>query len=139
VVDGAGLIEAASREGWALDFADLDIDTSTPAGEMAANIIISGTQSQRRLISQRTRDALAAKRARGKRLGARPNLPFEVTRRIVEERKQGKTFQAIAAGLMDEGISTSRGRTTWFPATIKAVVESNNAASLSRWDVAQHP
>jgi DNA invertase Pin-like site-specific DNA recombinase len=69
VVDGAGLMEEARSEGWALHFADLDIDTSTPVGEMAANIIISGSQYERRLISQRTRDALAAKRARGERLG----------------------------------------------------------------------
>jgi DNA invertase Pin-like site-specific DNA recombinase len=40
VVDGAGLMESARRERWALHFADLDIDTSTPAGEMAANIIM---------------------------------------------------------------------------------------------------
>jgi DNA invertase Pin-like site-specific DNA recombinase len=33
VVDGAGPMERAGREGWALHFADLDIDTSTPAGE----------------------------------------------------------------------------------------------------------
>ena len=71
VVDGAGLMERAAREGWALHFADLDIDTGTPAGEMAANIIISGSQYERRLISQRTRDALAAKRARGERLAQR--------------------------------------------------------------------
>ena len=57
-------MERAAREGWALHFADLDLDTSTPAGEMAADIvIISGSQYERRLISQRTRDALAAKRA----------------------------------------------------------------------------
>ena len=31
VVEGAGLMEAARCEGWALHFADLDIDTSTPA------------------------------------------------------------------------------------------------------------
>jgi hypothetical protein len=31
VVDGAGLMERAAREKWALHFADLDIDTSTPA------------------------------------------------------------------------------------------------------------
>ena len=99
VVDGAGLMERAAREGWALHFADLDIDTSTPAGEMAANIIISGSQYERRLISQRTRDALAAKRARGERLGAAPALPLQVTRRIVIERREGRTFQAIAEGL----------------------------------------
>jgi DNA invertase Pin-like site-specific DNA recombinase len=130
VVDGAGLMERAAREGWALHFADLDIDTSTPAGEMAANIIISGSQYERRLISQRTRDALAAKRARGERLGAAPALPMEITPRIISERANGRTFQAIADGLMAEGIPTARGKTRWFPATIKAVLTSDNAAAL---------
>jgi DNA invertase Pin-like site-specific DNA recombinase len=131
VVDGAGLIELAGREGWALHFADLDIDTSTPAGEMAANIIISGSQYERRLISQRTRDALAAKRARGERLGAAPALPVGVTRRIIAERANGRIFQAIADGLMDDGIPTARGKTHWYAATIRAVVTSDNAAALS--------
>ena len=130
VVDDAGLMERAAREGWALHFADLDIDTSTPAGEMAANIIISGSQYERRLISQRTRDALAAKRARGERLGAKPALPLEVTRRIITERRQRRTFQAITQGLMADGIPTARGKTRWYPATIRAVVTSDNAAAL---------
>jgi DNA invertase Pin-like site-specific DNA recombinase len=127
VVDGAGVMEAARREGWSLHFADLDIDTGTPAGEMAANIIISGSQYERRLISQRTRDALAAKRARGERLGAVPGLPRDLTRRIIRERASGLTYQAIAEGLMAEGIPTSRGRRKWYPATIRAVIESDNA------------
>jgi hypothetical protein len=131
VVDGAGLMERAAREGWALHFADLDIDTSTPAGEMVANIIISGSQYERRLISQRTRDALAAKRARGERLGAAPNLPLEVTRRILAERASGRTFQAIADGLIADGIPTARGKKLWFPATIKALITSDNAAVLA--------
>jgi DNA invertase Pin-like site-specific DNA recombinase len=131
VLDGAGLMEAARLEGWALHFADLDIDTGAPAGEMAANIIISGSQYERRLISQRTRDALAAKRARGERLGAAPGLPLEITRRIIAERADGRTFQAIADGLIADKIPTARGKTRWFPATIKAVVESDNAAALT--------
>ena len=93
--------------------------------------IISGSQYERRLISQRTRDALAAKRARGERLGAAPALPVEVTRRIIAERANGLTFQAIAAGLMADGIPTARGKRRWFPATIKAVTTSHNAAVLS--------
>ncbi len=130
VVDGASLMEQAAREGWALHFADLDIDTSTPAGEMAANIIISGSQYERRLISQRTRDALAAKRARGERLGATPALPQDVTRRIIKERRKGRTFQAIADGLMADSIPTARGNSRWYPATIDAVLKSDNAALL---------
>jgi DNA invertase Pin-like site-specific DNA recombinase len=130
VVDGAGLMEQARQEGWALHFADLDIDTSTPAGEMAANIIISGSQYERRLISQRTRDALAAKRALGERLGAPPALFLEVTLRIIRERGEGRTFQAIADDLMADGIPTARGKHHWYPATIKAVVTSDNAGAL---------
>ncbi|MHD0279576.1 recombinase family protein [Rhodococcus aetherivorans] len=130
VVDGARVMDQARTEGWALHFADLDIDTSTPAGEMAANVIISGSQYERRLISSRTKDALAAKRARGERLGAEPALPREVTRRIVAERAEGRTFQAIADGLMSDGIPTARGKATWYPATVKAVVVSDNAAEL---------
>ncbi|GAA2553732.1 recombinase family protein [Mycolicibacterium diernhoferi] len=126
VVDGASLMESARREGWALHFADLDIDTSTPAGEMAANIIISGSQYERRLISQRTRDALAAKRARGERLGAVPRLPDAVVARILAERREGRTFQAIADGLTADRISTARGRSKWFSATVRAITVSQH-------------
>ena len=90
----------------------------------------AGSQYERRLISQRTRDALAAKRARGERLGARPALPSEVTRRIVSERLEGKTFQAIADGLIADGVRTARGGTRWYPATIEAIVNSDDAALL---------
>ena len=112
VVDGAGLMEAARHKGWTLHFADLDIDTSTLAGEMAANIIISGSQYERRLISRRTRDALAAKHARGARLGAAPALPLEVTCRVIDERANELAFQAIVDGLMADGIPTARGKAT---------------------------
>ena len=42
----------------------------------------------------------------------------------------GRTFQAIADALMADGIPTSRGRTRWYPATIRAIVTSDNAAAL---------
>ena len=54
-------------------FADLHIDTSTSAGEMRPTL--SPVHSERRLISQRTRGALAAKHARGWRLGRRRLYP----------------------------------------------------------------
>ncbi len=78
--------------------------------QMAANMIISGSRYERRLISQRTRDALAAKRARGERLGSAPALPLEVTRRLIRECGEGRTFQAIADDLMAYGMPTARGK-----------------------------
>ena len=80
--------------------------------------------------ARRTRDALAARRARGEPLGAAQALPSEVTRRIIAERADGLTFQAIAERLMADGIPTARGKTRGFPATIKAVTISNDAAAL---------
>ena len=74
---------------------------------------------------------MAAKRARRERLGAEPALPLETTRRIITKRREGRTFQAIAEGLMADGIPTARGKNRWFPATIKAVTTSDNAAALS--------
>lgn len=86
------------------------------------------------LISQRTRDALAAKRSRAERLGAALRLHIAVTEMILKERRLGRTFQAIANTLMRDGVRISRGKSIWYPATVKAVVESNNAARLGDAD-----
>jgi len=56
---------------------------------------------------------------------------MEVTRRIIDERANGLTFQAIADGLMADGIPTARGKSRWYPATIKAVTISDNAAAIA--------
>ena len=73
---------------------------------------------------------LALDYARANALRPSGILPTEITRRIISERANGRTFQAIADGLMAEGIPTARGKTRWFPATIKAVLTSDNAAEL---------
>lgn len=131
VTDGAQVMEDARSQSWSLHFCDLDIDTSTPAGEMAANVIISASQYERRMISTRTRDALAAKRARGERLGRETTLSTDVTARIIAERRDGATYQAIANSLMADEIPTARGGAKWYASTIKAVLESDHAASLT--------
>ena len=85
----------------------------------------------RAAISQRTRDALAAKRAGESDWAQRRPLPMQITRRTIAERGNGRTFQAIAEGLMADGVPTARGKTRWYAATIYAVVTSDNAAALA--------
>ena len=65
-------MERSPRQGWAIVALDLNIDTSTPSGEVMANVLASVAVFERRLIGQRTRDRLAIKRARGVQLAARP-------------------------------------------------------------------
>ena len=48
LLDFAGLMERARRQGWALVALDLGVDTSTPAGEMMANVLATFAQFERR-------------------------------------------------------------------------------------------
>jgi len=58
LLDFAGLMTRARDGGWNLVALDLGIDLSTPAGEFMASVMASAAQWERRLIGQRTRDAL---------------------------------------------------------------------------------
>jgi DNA invertase Pin-like site-specific DNA recombinase len=123
LVDFVGLTERAERERWALVALDLGVDTTTPAGEMVANVMASFAQYERRVIAQRTRDALAALKRRGVRLGRPVELDDEIRVRIVARRQEGATLREIAAELTADGIPTARsGR--WHAATVAKVVRS---------------
>lgn len=126
LVDFAFLMEQARDEGWEVVALDLGVDTTSPAGEMMAGVMASFAQYERRLIAQRTREALAALKARGVRLGRPHNVPSDVMARVVEERADGQTLEAIANGLNADGIPTPTG-STWFRATVARVL---NTAAL---------
>ncbi len=124
LVDFAGLMERGRKKGWALVALDLGVDTTTPAGEMMANVLASFAQYERRLIGQRTRDALVIKRAQGVRLGRPRTLPEDVRARIVAEREAGRSLRAIALGLDADGVPTAQGGARWYSSTVRAVLES---------------
>lgn len=130
VSDFGGLLDRASKRGWSLVCLDLGVDTTTPVGEFTANVVVSASQYERRLIGQRTRDGLAAKRAAGVRLGRPQTLPLDVVERIVSERRKGSSLSAIAAGLQADGVETARGGERWYASTVRAVLHSQTAATL---------
>ena len=129
LLDFAGLMERARRQGWALVALDLGVDTSTPAGEMMANVLATFAQFERRMIGQRTKDALAQKKAAGVRLGRPRSLPDEVVRRIERSRAEGLTLQAIADMLNTEGVGTAQGGSLWRPSSVRAVLTSTERDS----------
>jgi DNA invertase Pin-like site-specific DNA recombinase len=120
--DFAGLMDRASREHWALIALDLGVDTGTPAGEAMANMMATFAQFERRLIGQRTQEALRQKRAQGVTLGRPPSMSDEVVSRIVAERGSGASLAKIAAGLNRDGVPTAQGGTSWYPSTIRKVL-----------------
>src|SRR5450759_3724549 len=92
MLDFAGLMDRATREGWALVALDLGVDTTTPSGEAMANVMAKFAQFERRVIAERTRDALAQRRKADVRLGRPRRLSDDVLRTIVAARGSGRTL-----------------------------------------------
>ena len=115
--------ERARKNGWELVVLDLNVDTSTPTGEMFANMLVTLAQWERRIIGERTKDGLAMKRAQGVRLGRPPVLSSATRRRIRNLRSRGHSFAEIARRLNEDGTPTAHPPSRWHPATVKKVVD----------------
>jgi DNA invertase Pin-like site-specific DNA recombinase len=125
IVNAANIIEAAEAQGWSLVVLDLGVDLTTAAGRMMAMNLVNFAQYERELIKA----GLAAKRARGERLG-RPRLAKPgVVRRIMLDRKAGLSFAKIAAALEAEAILSPAGLATWQPSTVRRIYASASTAT----------
>ena len=124
MLDFTAVMAKAQKEGWALVALDCAVDTTTPAGEAMAHVLATFAQFERRLIGQRTREALAVKRNQGVRLGRPQSISPKLARRIRTMRSRGLTLQAICDKLNEEGLPTPRGGKAWRPTSLRAVLRS---------------
>src|SRR4051794_13016624 len=129
LIDFAGLLESARGEGGGVIAPDLGVDTTTPAGELVANVMAAVAQWERRVIGERTRAALAMRRREGVRLGRPPSVSPKIRARVAAERAAGQTFRRIAAGLNDDAVPTAHGGERWHGETIRRVVQQERAAA----------
>ena len=106
------------------------------ANRFMLHIMAAVAEHEREMISQRTRAALAAAKARGTRLGnPRPDL-VKMRARIADRvhgfrsaitpyiqglQAEGRSLRGIAAELNAKGVSAPRGG-AWHPATVRAVL-----------------
>ena len=79
------------------------------------------------MISERVKSALAVVKARGPRpgkkpIGRPPTMPAAVRRRILRERKAGKSLRAIAEALTRDGVPCGGAR--WYASTVRAALSS---------------
>jgi DNA invertase Pin-like site-specific DNA recombinase len=112
----------AQKQNWALVALDCNVDTSTPTGEAMASMVATFAQLERRLTSQRTKEALAVKKAQGVRLGRPPVVPQKVVRRIERQRARGDSLRAIADSLNADKVPTAQGGRQWYAATVRGVL-----------------
>ncbi len=130
IKDFVGLHDQAQAERWALVMLDVDLDTSTPTGEFTANIRASAAQFERRLIGQRTREALAQKRAQGIRLGRPPEIDTATEELIVSWRREGLPLRTIVDQLNSGAVATARSGASWHVSTIRRVLGRHETPSF---------
>ena len=112
---------------------DLDLDTATEAGRLAATAVagVGGWEHER--LSERTRRGLEAARARGAGQGrsAVADVP-ELADRIAAMREEGMTLQAIADTLNEDGVPTLRGGAMWRPSSVQRATGYRRPSNRSR-------
>jgi len=116
------LLDRLGRARVRLVVLDLEIDTHTDSGQLAAKALAMVSAWERQRLSQRTRKGLAA--ARQKRATGRPAVSDhpELVQRITTMRTNGMTLQAIADALNAQGEPTVRGGTHWRPSSVQAAL-----------------
>ena len=118
------------------------------ADNLTIHVMAAVAEREAQLISARTRAALAARKARGLKLGKPENLTVEAQRRGAEAskqravqgmrtvaayagalRSQGLTLRAIAAQLEQHGFQTRQGG-PWHAVQVKRILERNQSTAL---------
>ena len=124
VRDLADLLEQFERRGVALVSVSESLDTSTAAGRLVLNVMMSVAQWEREAVGERTRDAMRHKKAQGQRVGTvaygyelaadgrtlQPNATEQSALTILRDcRHAGFSMKAIAEELNRRGCATRAG------------------------------
>jgi len=123
-VESLTTIDSLAKSGASFHSINEKLDTSSAFGKFFLTQIAALAELERNLISERTKDALANKKAQGKRIG---NIPFgfcldgdgetlldfepemEILDFIRKRRLEGRSFRKIAQGLTENGYLTRTG------------------------------
>lgn len=80
LLDFARMMEVFERHHVSFVSVTQQFNTSTPMGRLILHVLLSFAQFERELISERTRDKMSAARRKGRWLGGRPVLGYDVDR-----------------------------------------------------------
>jgi hypothetical protein len=100
LLDFARLMDVFERHGVSLVSVTQPLNTTVSMGRLTLNILLSFAQFEREIISERTRDKMAAARKKGKWMGGVPVLGYDVAAgggRLVVNSQEAERVRAIFA------------------------------------------
>jgi DNA invertase Pin-like site-specific DNA recombinase len=129
VMDFGGLLDLSRRQRWAIAVLDFDLDTSTATGRLIAGMVVQIAQWEREMIGERTKAALAVKKAEGASLGKPSQVTADVRSLILQRHSAGESLSAIARHLNDDGVPTQTGSGQWTHTVVGGVVRRAYASA----------
>jgi len=139
-LDCLDYVRRLKEKGIAVFFEKENINTLDSKGEVLLSILSSLAQDESRNISENTRWGIVRQFEKGRVLvnttrflGYDKNEAGEliineeeakIVRRIFREYLEGKSYNAIAKGLMKDGIKTVTGNPKWWDSTISGILEN---------------
>lgn len=118
----AQFLTVAQKQHWAIIAIDLNLDMTTPNGRLVAHILAAVAQWESEMIGLRTADGMAEAKALGARFGQRQLVSPAVIARIIQARRTGASFAAIAAALDGDAVPTPNGGQRWYGSTVSRIV-----------------
>lgn len=119
------------------------IDTTTAAGKMVFRMLAVLSEFERDQISDRTRFALAYKKANREKTGG--DVPFgyrvragklyhhteeqKVIHMILDLAEKGESLRAICRDLEKRGVARKRGSLSWHPVTVQRIIQKGREAA----------
>lgn len=138
VGESAQIFEEFKKKGWNIIALDLGVDTSTPAGKLVATVMMAVAEWERDVISQRTSEALQAKKANGEKLGRPyPGASEGTVAMISHLAKSGYgTWGNIANYLNGRNPKkvtwpTPSGKGKWHPSTVSRIARAHGITRKS--------
>jgi site-specific DNA recombinase len=117
LIDFARMMEVFERQGVSFVSVTQQFNTANSMGRLMLNVLLSFAQFEREIISERTRDKIAATRRKGKWAGGRPILGYDVDPRgfrlVVNEDEAARVRELFALYLEHQALL----------ATVKAIDE----------------
>lgn len=125
VLQASDVLETARKQKWSVVILDLGMDLATPHGKAMAQMLAVFAELEREMIAQRTREALAAAKARGQRLGRPRATTDAVVAQAVALSGSGLTVTQVARALTDAAVPTTRGAATWRASTVRRLLNGH--------------
>jgi site-specific DNA recombinase len=104
LLDFARIMETFEKHQVAFVSVTQQFNTATSMGRLILNVLLSFAQFEREMISERTRDKIAAARRKGKWVGGQPILGYNVDHsKLVVHEEEAKRVRAIFALYLERG------------------------------------